>query len=130
MNEESLSILLVEDDDSLRAVLARHVRASGYPVIEATSAEEASRLMNAGARPTLVILDINLPGETGWDFLRGPAMADAGSPPVVVASATTVNPKLLKEFGVAGYLPKPFAIETLLATIERLLNPNGGTTEP
>ena len=39
-------------------------------------------------------------------------MAAAGSPPVVIASATTVNPKRLEEFRVAGYLPKPFPLET------------------
>jgi DNA-binding NarL/FixJ family response regulator len=40
---------------------------------------------------------------------------------VVIASATTVNPRRLDEFRVAGYLPKPFPLETLVATIERLL---------
>ena len=41
---------------------------------------------------------------------------------MVIASATTVSPRRLAEFGVAGYLPKPFPLETLVATVERLLN--------
>ena len=45
------------------------------------------------------------------------------SPPVVVASATTINPSRLREYGVAGYLPKPFPLETLVSTVERLLRP-------
>jgi len=69
-----------------------------------------------------VILDLNLPGDTGWDLLRGPALAVAGSPPVIITSATTVSPKRLAEFGCAGYLPKPFPLETLVATLERVLN--------
>ena len=68
-----------------------------------------------------MILDLNLPGDTGWDLLRGPSLAAAGSPPVIIASATTVSPRRLAEFDVAGYLPKPFPLETLVATLERLL---------
>ena len=115
------SVLLVEDDESLRRILARHLEGHGYAVDQAASAEEAERLLAAGIRPRIVLLDINLPGATGWDLLRGSALTLAGSPPVVVASALTISPRRLAEFGVAGYLPKPFALETLRSTIERVL---------
>jgi DNA-binding response OmpR family regulator len=115
------SILLVEDDDGLRTILARHLRALGYVVDEAASAEAADGLLGSTAHPALVVLDLNLPGDTGWDLLRGPWLARAGSPPVVISSATTVDPRRLSEFGIAGYLPKPYPLETLVATIERLL---------
>ncbi len=69
----------------------------------------------------MVLLDLNLPGDTGWDLLRGDAIAIAGSPPVVITSATVVSPKRLTEFGVAGYLPKPFPLETLVSTVDRLI---------
>jgi DNA-binding response OmpR family regulator len=114
-------VLLVEDDESLRRILARHLRAHGYDVDEAASAEEAVTILAEGVRPAVVLLDINLPGDNGWDLLRGPSLAAAGSPPVVVASALTISPRRLAEFGVAGYLPKPFPLETLTATIERLV---------
>ena len=42
---------------------------------------------------------------------------------MVITSATTVSPKWLDEFGCAGYLPKPFPLDTLVATIERLIHP-------
>ncbi|HYN48382.1 MAG TPA: response regulator [Candidatus Nanopelagicales bacterium] len=112
-------ILLVEDDESLRSVVARHLRARGWEVTEATSAEEAARALETGPRPSLVFLDINLPGETGWDLLRGGALGGVAGPPVVVVTATTIGPRRLREFGVAGYLPKPFALETLLEVSER-----------
>lgn len=124
--EPDAPVLLVEDDESLRSILARHLRRSGYRIAEAASAEEAEHALVDGLRPGLVLLDVNLPGETGWDFLRGHALAAAGSPPVVVASATTINPRRLAEFGVAGYLPKPFPLATLVATLERLLHPETG----
>ncbi len=115
-------LLLVEDDELLRPILARQLRARGYEVVEAASAEEAADALRRGAPPRLVILDINLPGETGWDLLRGDALVGAGSPPVVIESALPVRPGRLAEFGVAGYLPKPFPLDTLLDTVERLLS--------
>ena len=48
------------------------------------------------------------------------------NPPVVVASAMSVSPVRLREYGVAGYLPKPFALETLTTTIDRLLSAEEG----
>jgi len=75
-----------------------------------------------GPRPSLVLLDINLPGETGWDLLRGGSLGGLDAPPVVVVTATTIGPRRLREFGVAGYLPKPFALETLLEVCERFLS--------
>jgi DNA-binding response OmpR family regulator len=116
------SVLIVEDDESLRRILSRHLRGHGYGVDEAASAEEAVSALEGGLRPGIVILDLNLPGDNGWDLLRGPALAAAGSPPIVVASAITVSPRRLAEFNVAGYLPKPFPVETLMATVERLLS--------
>jgi two-component system nitrogen regulation response regulator GlnG len=120
MSEPLPPILLVEDDESFRSVLARQLRAKGRAVELASSAEEAAAMLRTGLRPGLVVLDINLPGDTGWDLLRLPLLRDAGSPPVIIASAITVNPRRLAEFRVAGYLPKPFPIETLLDTVERL----------
>ena len=113
-------ILLVEDDDPLREILARHLRARGHEIHEAASAEDAVEVLEAGLRPGLVLLDINLPGDTGWSLLRGPTLTAAGNPPVIVASATTIDPRRLREHHVAGYLPKPFPLQTLLEAIERL----------
>jgi DNA-binding response OmpR family regulator len=123
-------LLLVEDDESLRRILARHLRGQGYTVEDVGSAEDAALALAGGMRPSLVLLDLNLPGDTGWDLLRGPAMEAAGSPPVVIASAITVNPRRLAEFRVAGYLPKPFPLDTLVDTVERLLHKEGANNQP
>ena len=125
-----LPLLLVEDDESLRRIVARHLRGRGYDVVDVASAEDAVGALDGGVRPSLVLLDLNLPGDTGWDLLRGPALAAAGSPPVVIASATTVNPRRLEEFRVAGYLPKPFPLDTLVDTVERLLRKEGANNQP
>ena len=120
MTEAAGEVLLIEDDETLRQILARHLRAHGYDVDEAGSAEEAAAMLAEGLRPDMVLLDINLPGESGWDLLRGPSLVAAGSPPVVIATALSVSPRLLAEFGVAAHLAKPFPLESLTAVVERL----------
>jgi two-component system OmpR family response regulator len=123
MADPDRRVLIVEDDDTLRQIVARHLRSHGYEVAEAPSAEAAVRSLEASRHPDVVLLDLNLPGDNGWDLLRGSALAAAGSPPVIITSATTVSPRRLAEFGCAGYLPKPFPLDTLVATIERLIRP-------
>ena len=112
-------VLLVEDDEPLAAIILRHLTAHGITTRVASSAEEAVGLLVAGARPALIFLDINLPGDTGWSLLRSRAYEDAGSPAVVVVSATRIPSSRLREFGISGYLPKPFSIDTLLETARR-----------
>ena len=124
------SLLFVEDDESLRLIVARHLRSHGFTVEEAASIEEATARLADGCRPALVLLDLNLPGGTGWDLLRGPELGAAGSPPVVITSATTVSPRRLAEFRVAGYLPKPFPLETLVATVERVIDAEANRPTP
>ena len=119
----SAHILLVEDDEPLAAILTAHLGARGYRVTVAPTAEVATTLLSETLRPDIVVLDINLPGDTGWSVVRSEALIHAGDPPVVVASAMSVSPVRLREYGVAGYLPKPFALETLTTTIDRLLTP-------
>ena len=116
------AVLIVEDDESLRPIVARHLRRQRFDVSEATSAEAAVSLLSGGLRPDVVLLDVNLPGDTGWDLLRGPALQGANAPPVLITSAGSVSPKRLAEFGCAGWLPKPFPLETLVDTLDRLIN--------
>ena len=122
MSPTSSHVLLVEDDQTLGGLLSVHLRARGYQVTVAETAEIATELLGKGLHPDIVLLDINLPGETGWSVLRSQAFESAGRPPVVVASAMSVSPARLREFGVAGYLPKPFAMDTLGVTLDRLLS--------
>ena len=112
-------VLLVEDDLPLATTIAKLLRARGHEARVAASAEEASETIRSGYRPTVVLLDINLPGDSGRSFLRSGALAPAGKPPVFVVSATAVPAARLREFDCAGYLPKPFAVPTLIEIVER-----------
>ena len=117
----------MEDDLPLATIVSKHLRARGHEARIGASAEEASEIIRAGFRPTIVLLDINLPGDSGWSFLRSGALAAAGSPPVFVVSATAVPHSRLREFGCAGFLPKPFAVPTLIEIVERHHSNEDGT---
>jgi DNA-binding response OmpR family regulator len=112
-------VLLIEDDLPLATTISKHLRARGHEARVAGSAEEATETIRAGYRPTIVLLDINLPGDSGWSFLRAGSLDAAGKPPVFVVSATAVPHSRLREFGCAGFLPKPFAVPTLIEIVER-----------
>jgi CheY-like chemotaxis protein len=116
-------ILIVEDDPALATIVERYLVARGHSVAVASSAEDAIERLPA-LRPSMILLDINLPGGTGWELARSHAVVEAGSPPIVVASATRISPSRLREHGIAGYLPKPFPLETLIQIVERTV---GGT---
>jgi DNA-binding response OmpR family regulator len=118
---------MIEDDLPLATIVSRHLKARGHDTRVAASAEEAVATLRAGYRPTIVLLDINLPGDSGWAFLRSGGLDAAGKPPVFVVSATAVPPSKLREFDCAGYLPKPFAVPTLIEIVERHHSEADGT---
>jgi DNA-binding response OmpR family regulator len=118
-------ILLVDDDEVFVDLVRRHLAAHGYRVTTAGSVESVRRLLNAGMQPCLVILDINLPDDSGWALLRDGSLAAAGSAPVVIMSGTQIRPERLREFQVAGYLPKPVSMTLLTSCINRLINEPG-----
>ena len=118
-------VLIVEDEATLRRVMARNLTGRGLSVIEADSAEAAVGAV-AQETPDLILLDINLPDRTGWDVLRELRRKDINIPTIVI-SAVRANPSRIAEFHPLAYLPKPFPIEALL----RLVFPplDGGPSE-
>ena len=113
-------ILLVEDDEALRDVVERNLLARGHDVSIAADARSALAQLHT-APFDLIVLDINLPDQTGWEVLRAaqregclPLEVEGHKLPVVVLSAVRVSPGRLAEFRPLAYLPKPFPIEALL----------------
>jgi CheY-like chemotaxis protein len=116
-------ILLVEDDEVLCDVVVRNLQARDHEVQVARDGQTAQNLLRASAFD-LIVLDINLPDETGWEVLRVAQRegwlhllnidGDTQKLPVVVVSAVRVSSSRLQEFAPLAYLPKPFALEALL----------------
>ena len=117
-------ILLIDDDETLVDLIERHLEAHGYAVLTAGSVSAARARLETD-RPALVVLDINLPDDSGWALLREGILKAAGAPPVVIMSGTQIRPERLREFHVAGYLPKPVSMALLTSCIDRLINEPG-----
>jgi len=108
-------VLLVEDESVLRTFIRRNLERRGIEVTEAGTVDEALAL-SRGDRPDLLVLDINLPDRSGWDFLRE-LRASGSVPPTVVISAGRVARERLREFGIAAFLLKPFPIDALVQLV-------------
>jgi DNA-binding response OmpR family regulator len=115
-----IHVLLVEDDVTLAGLLAHALEGRGHVVETVGSAEDAERRLALAPQPALVVLDVNLPGDSGWSLFRRGTLGVAGAAPTVITSAVPVSPARLREFRVAGYLPKPFSMAALVDCVERL----------
>lgn len=115
----SPSILLVDDEPPIVTVLATTLRAHGYVVRIATTAQDAL-LALAEEVPSVMVLDINLPDLTGWELLRRLSPADRDRVPVVVFSASPLAPSRVEEFKPAGVLTKPFPLDAFLRLLHSI----------
>jgi CheY-like chemotaxis protein len=111
-------ILVVDDDPSILVTVREILDLEGYPVETAANGAEALEFI-AGARPSLVLLDMRMPVLDGWGFAlelqkRGIQL------PILVMTAAQNARRWAEEIGADGFLPKPFEIPDLLDHVERL----------
>lgn len=119
-------ILVVEDDPTLVHAITRNLSARGYAARHATTVTAALAALRE-QRPSLTLLDIDLPDGSGWEVLRALRASGQGTPPVIVMSALRPNPRLCDELETAGVLEKPFPMEALLRQVATLV---GGAAAP
>jgi CheY-like chemotaxis protein len=113
--EESLPVLVVDDDPDIRETLREVIEAEGYRVVTAANGRAALEALIMGLHPSLIVLDLMMPSMSGWDVLaaiRGDgALRDI---PVAVISASggrTPPP------GATHFLRKPIDLDALLEVI-------------
>jgi signal transduction histidine kinase/DNA-binding response OmpR family regulator len=124
------TILVVDDEADVTSYLTSVLQARGYATIAAASGEEALAL-GAERRPDLIILDVMMPGMTGWEVLRRLRDSDLAGIPVIVLSARE-SPEDVAEglaFGVRSYLGKTGGLERLLAEVHAVLAPPKDSVE-
>jgi DNA-binding NtrC family response regulator len=112
-------ILLVEDEDRLRRVIALHLRSEEFDVDEAASAEQALPLVSQAG---LVLTDLRLPGMDGLEFLARLRERNARAPVVVMTAFGTVeNAVEAMKRGASDFLLKPFSLDHLGAVLGKAL---------
>ncbi|MPT47300.1 MAG: response regulator transcription factor [Sphingobium sp.] len=114
------TILIVEDDPSLRVLLGRRLQENGFKAMTAQSAPEMWRIFKEH-QIDLILLDIMLPGTSGLDICR--KVRQESEVPIIMLSARTeeTDRVLGLELGADDYVPKPFSTKELIARIRAVL---------
>jgi DNA-binding response OmpR family regulator len=114
-------LLVVEDDAHIRLGLCDALREEGYEISECSDGLQAARLLRQG-QPDLVILDIMLPGKSGYDLCRE-IRASRNRIPILMLSAKgqEIDKVVGLELGADDYVTKPFSLRELLARVHALL---------
>jgi DNA-binding response OmpR family regulator len=114
------SVLVVDDDADVRALVRELLARAGYAVSEAPDGREALRLLY-DERPDLIVLDVAMPLLDGWATLE--RIRELSSVPVVMLSAMGAELEKVRALrsGADDYITKPFGRQELLARVESVL---------
>lgn len=122
------TILIVEDDNDINNLLAEILTRAGYSVLQAFSGTEG-RLLFEQRQPSLMLLDLMLPGITGEELIEH-LRRDSAVPVIVLSAKETGQDKVnALRMGADDYVTKPFDEEELLARIEANLRRAGATQQ-
>jgi len=119
-----MKVLVVDDDRDLRELIGFALTQSGFLVVKAADGPSAVRMFDAEG-PDLVVLDINMPGASGFQVCE--AIRARSAVPIMMLTVRSEEEDLIKalDLGADDYLTKPFSPKTLLARIKALLRRAG-----
>ena len=119
--EEPQQVLVVDDEPDVRRSLARALTLEGYRVDVASDGREALMKL-AGSHPQAIILDVLMPHVDGLDVCRRLRSAGDRTPILLLTARDAVSDRVAGlDAGADDYVPKPFALEELLARLRALL---------
>jgi two-component system KDP operon response regulator KdpE len=119
------TILVVDDDPSIRRGLAAELAAAGYGTLEASDGEEGARLA-AEREPDLVLTDLAMPRVDGFELIA--RLRRAGATPILVLSVRGGDADKIRalDLGADDYVVKPFSVPELLARVRAQLRRHAG----
>ncbi|HHW98990.1 MAG TPA: response regulator [Firmicutes bacterium] len=120
-SKDAPSVLVIDDDRLVSAVLQANFEQKGYNIMLVNSVLAATLAMR-NHRPDLVLLDVFLPGTSGFAFCRRlKTNPETAGIPILMVSSTPAKEQAL-EAGADDFLQKPFNITVLMKTVDRLLH--------
>ncbi len=129
VDEEAAHILVVDDDDRIRALLGRYLTENGYRASAAADGDEARALLGA-VEFDLLILDVMMPGLSGFDLTK--KIRAASNVPIILLTARGQPDDRVEglERGADDYLAKPFEPRELLLRVAALLRRSRPRAQP
>lgn len=124
MEKAEKRILVVDDDDAIRALLLTILRRRGFAVDIARHGGEAVERL-ARCHYTVMLLDMMMPVMNGWEVLERLAQHDPATRPVVIVLTAGNEPRDLKPDLVSGSVRKPFDVDLLLDSVSACINALG-----
>ena len=114
-------VLVVEDETSIRELIALNLQMAGYQVLEAGSAEQGLALLSQGQKCDAAVLDVMLPGMNGFSLCET-IRRDDPNIGIIILSAKSMEQDKIRglSIGADDYMTKPFSVSELLARIEAL----------
>ena len=119
-NSSAATVLVVDDEPSIRDIVRRYLEAEGLRVVEAADGETALRLF-AEQRPNVVVLDVGLPLVDGIDVLRQVRATSATPELMLSARAEEADRVIGLSVGADDYVTKPFSARELTLRVKNLL---------
>lgn len=120
----SKTILVVDDSVSMRQMVTFTLKGAGFEVVEAGDGKEAVGKLNGGAKPNLVITDLNMPNMDGISLIKEiRGMAAHKFTPVLMLTTESADDKKKEgqAAGATGWIVKPFNPDQMLATIKKVM---------
>ena len=125
MTTPTKSVLVIDDDDDIRAVLEIILRLEGYEAMSSADGVAALALIDAGSTPSVIVLDLMMPRMDGREFLRRlRSRAEFNMVPVVLLSGDARACDTAGEAGAQDCLVKPVDIDTIVGAVNRLAHPS------
>ncbi|HIX04638.1 MAG TPA: response regulator transcription factor [Candidatus Fournierella pullicola] len=114
-------VLVVEDEDSIRELIALNLRMADYEVLEAESAEKGLALLGSEGGCDAAVLDVMLPGMNGFSLCEAIRRDDANIGIIILSAKSMEQDKIRGlSIGADDYMTKPFSVSELLARIDAL----------
>ena len=117
------TVLCADDDLEILSLVTRHVRSMGATVLEASDGEEALKVAKR-EKPDLIVLDVMMPGMSGWEVCRAvredDSLADTGVL-MLTGIGERLNEMTSPLYGADDFLDKPFELEDLDSKLRSVL---------
>ena len=122
-------VWIIDDDSSIRWVLARALRAEGMDVSDFENAELALEAMKS-ATPDVLMTDIRMPGMSGLELAKQLHIDQPDLPVIIMTAHTDLDSALASyESGAYEYLPKPFDLDEAVRLVKRAVEPTDAAAE-